>query len=142
MKLRRILAATAVSALAATAFAAPASAQNNDLIGNAIANLDCGFLDTGLKTANAYEADHAGNKTTHAELAANIRGLSQEAFGDIVAGIPGASFLQVRYAGDIANRALTCELVAENPDAPFGSSQLFDALPMLEALSSEANKQA
>lgn len=142
MKLRHLFAATAVSALAATTFAAPASAQADSLIDTAIANLDCGYLDTGLKAAHAYEADHAENTTTHAELAANIRGLSADAFGEIIAGIPGGSFLQVSYAGSIADRALACDLVAENPDAPFGSSQLFDALPMLEALSSEANKQA
>ncbi|MGP6173710.1 hypothetical protein [Corynebacterium sp. A21] len=138
MKLRRFLAVTAASALAVTALAAPASAQTDDFIDNAIANLDCNMLDTGLKTVNAYEADHTDNKTTHSELATNIRGLSQQNFGQLVGNLPGASLLQIQYSGAVADRALACELVAENPELPFGSSQLYDALPFLELLSSEA----
>lgn len=138
MKLRRFLTVTAASALAVTALAAPAAAQNTDPISGAIANLNCDVLDGGLQTVDAYEADHVQNKTTHSELATNIRGLSDEAFGDLINTNFGAGLLKVQYSGDIADRALECGLVAANPELPFGSSQVFDAVPMLELLSSQA----
>lgn len=139
MKLRLFAATAAATALAATAFAAPASAQGLDVIDGVIANFNCGVLDTGLKAGGAYESDHAQNKTTRNELAANLRELGDSSLGGIFDGIPGGGLLQVQYAGQIADRALVCDLVAENPELPFGSSQLFDNLPMLEALSSQFN---
>lgn len=139
MKLRRIAATAAAAALTATAFAVPAQAQNTDFADQVINLIPCDSLDQGLKTAGAYEDDHAENKTTRNELAQNLRGLSEDAFGEIVGGLPYIGLIQAQYSGKIADKALECGHVAENPELPFGSSQIVDNLPMLEALSSELN---
>lgn len=139
MKLRRIAATAAAAALTATAFAVPAQAQGINLVEDVIETMNCRDLDTALKTIDAYEPDHAENKTTRNELANNLNELSDDTLGDLVGGLPGTGLLVRQYTGAIADKALKCEHVAENPELPFGSSQIVDNLPMLEALSSELN---
>lgn len=137
MKIRRIAATAGAIALTATAFAAPANAQNLDFADAIIDGIPCESLNHGLTAAGAYEDDHAEDTTTRNELAQNIRGLSEDAFGEIVGGLPYIGLIQVQYSGKIADKAQDCGFVVEDPELPFGSSQLFDNLPMLEALSSE-----
>lgn len=139
MKLSRIAATAAAAAFAATTFAAPASAQDFDPVEEVINTLDCQVLDTGLETVGAYEADHNAEETTRNELATNIRELGDDSLGDMFGAFPGGNLLKVQYSGQIADRALECGLVAENPQLPFGSSQILENLPVLEALSSELN---
>lgn len=137
MKLRHIAATAGAIALTATAFAAPASAQDVAFADAIIDAIPCETLDQGLTAAGAYEDDHAEDTTTRNELAQNIRSLSEDAFGEIVGGLPYVGIIQVQYSGKIADKAQDCGHVVEDPELPFGSSQLFDNLPMLEALSSE-----
>lgn len=137
MKIRRIAATAGAIALTATAFAAPANAQGFDFVDAIIDGVPCPALDQGLITAGAYEADHAEDTTTRNELAQNLRDLSDEAFGEVIGNVQFANLIKVQYSGKVADRAQTCNLVVEDPELPFGSSQLFDNLPMLEALSSE-----
>lgn len=141
MKLRRFGATVAATTLALTVFTAPATAQAQDI--GAIADgilqqVGCDELDLGLDTTGVYGDDHADSPTTRAELIRNINQLGNEEIADAlpVPGLP-VGLVKNQIANAVADRALECGWIVENPQLPFGSSQIFDALPMLELLSSE-----
>ncbi|AGF71975.1 hypothetical protein [Corynebacterium halotolerans] len=132
MKLRNLLATAGATVIAATALAPAASAQN--LGEEFIADLNCDHLETALTTLDFVDED-----TTRNELAAEIR-----EFGDIeidLGPLPSV-VVQAYYAGQIADRALECGIVDEDPASPFAASSEFlenlglPGVPELQALSS------
>lgn len=133
MKLRNLLATAGATALAATALAPVAGAQTN-LGEEFIAGLDCNHLETALTTLDFVDED-----TTRNELAAEI-----SEFGDIeidLGPLPSV-VVQAYYAGQIADRALECGIVEEDPESPFAASSEFleslglPGVPELQTLSS------
>lgn len=141
MKLRRFGATVAAAALALTVLATPATAQTQnlgDLADGLIRQVSCEDLDLALDTVGVYEDDHATSPTTRAELVRNINALGNDEIADAL-GVPGftVGMAKNQVANSVADRALECEWIVENPQLPFGSSQIFDVLPMLELLSSE-----
>ncbi|QGU06857.1 Alpha helical Porin B [Corynebacterium occultum] len=134
MKLRRIGITAAASAIALGAIVAPnAAAQDGNVLDNILANLSCEQVDTGIKTVGAYESDHATATTTRNELATNIRELNQDALGTLLGGVPFVGLFQAQIANSVADKALGCDLVIQDP--ALGSS---DFAGILDSLSSRA----
>lgn len=123
--LRRALATAAVSAIAVVGLAPAASAQIVDLT-PVINGIPCDQMETGLKALNLIDED-----TTRNELAAELRKQT-----GLILGIP---LLTNIYSGQIADRALECEIVKEDPKTPFAGSIQF--LEMFEGLSSAVAKK-
>lgn len=127
MKIRRFAATGAVAALAITAFAAPASAQDTP-------QWQCQALDVFLTSEDLYEADHETFTTTYSELKENYTEWSEDRTGDLVGSLPGVEVGQDNSATWVADTALDCGLIKE--DGLFGSSLSSDAGEWIRHLSS------
>lgn len=108
MNLRRTLAIAATSVVALTATLAPAQAQNADIFNGAnhlIDTFNCDLLRTGLTQAGLVTPE-----TTRSELAATLRTTANLGDIDVAFALIGST-----YAGRIADRAQTCEIVQPDP---------------------------
>lgn len=137
MKLRNLLATAGATALAATALAPVASAQTGigiDLgIGKAvIENTNCDVFGVALDATGLVDEGMTRN-----ELAAEIRGLD----AGVDLGFLGFT-LQSQYGGIVADKALECGIVEEDPETLFSASSDFleslglPGVPELQSLSS------
>lgn len=127
--LRRALATIAVSSVAVVGLAPAASAQIVPGIGNIIKQLPCNELEQGLKAANLIDED-----TTRNQLASKLRTETGKVIDNPLFNVAASA-----YAGQLADRALECEIVKEDPKSPIAGSTQF--LEMFESLSSVAAKQ-
>ncbi len=124
--LRRALATAAVSAIAVVGLAPAASAQLPD-VNNTIATFPCGLLGTALRGFGLVDED-----TTRNQLAAELRKGARD-----IPGLLGIATNQV--AGALADRALECKIVKEDPRTLFSGSTQF--LEMFDGLSSTLVRQ-
>ena len=146
MKIRRILASTALAgALGVTAMTGASALDLGDILpGDKIAteiinNANCETIKGSLDTLNAVNGGRIYNEnTTRNELVQNLRQAS-----GTQGNISGIAKLAItKYSGQVADRAVECNIVKPNPELPFGSSELNSLLndygPQLFELSSEA----
>lgn len=127
---RNLAAAGAAAALALTAFAPAASAQEDNtgfldhigLVNGGIAEADCNTLDFALTNLDLVDDD-----TTRGELAADLR---NRLGGEIAFQLLGSGTINA-----VADRALECEIVDEDPQTglPAGSSELLDMVTVLSS---------
>ena len=146
MKIRRILASTALAGvLGVTAITGASALDLGDILPgdkiatDAINSASCKTIRGALDTLNAVNGGRIYNEnTTRNELVQNLRQASGTQ-GNI-AGI--AKLAITKYSGQVADRAVECNIVKPNPELPFGSSELNSLLndygPQLFELSSEA----
>lgn len=126
---RKTIATIAASSIAFVGLAPAASAFSlGDILtgtGQAVNALNCKDLDNILNTAKLKD----GN-TTRNGLVKNISGLTKEATGNNIM----LSLLGSNTAGKVADRALQCKLVKEDPKELFpGSSQVNDMVAQLSS---------
>ncbi|ALC05395.1 hypothetical protein CDES_04760 [Corynebacterium deserti GIMN1.010] len=115
MKKRR-LATIAAATVALTAGLTPAAAQAQDL--NAIIdNFDCGALRVAV-----YNSGLAHANSTRSELATNLR--TSGAVSELPAPM---NLVAAAYSERIANRALTCGIVKEDPKDFITQLQVFSS---------------
>jgi len=127
--LRRALATIAVSTVAVVGLAPAASAQVIPDLGTVIKQLPCNELEQGLKSANLIDED-----TTRNQLAAKLRTETGKVIDNPLFNVAASA-----YAGQLADRALECEIVKEDPKSPIAGSTQF--LEMFEGLSSAVAKK-
>lgn len=115
--IRRALATIAVSAVAVVGLAPAASAQFIPGANDFIANADCGLVEQSLKGLGLVDED-----TTRNQLAAKVRAETGKIIDHPLINITASN-----YAGQIADRALECGIVKEDPQNPFsGSAEFLD----------------
>ena len=148
MKIRRILASTALAGVLGLGAMTGASALDLGNIGAAdkvatglINNAKCSDVRGALDTLNATNGGRIYNKeTTRNELVQNLR----QASGTKGNPTDLTTLAATKYTGQVADKALECGIVKPNPATPFGSSELNTVLndfgPQLFDLSSEALK--
>lgn len=127
---RSLIAAGAAATLSLAAFAPAANAQNTDAVGvldlvgvleQGVAEADCDGLEFVLAGLNLVDED-----TTRGELASDLR---DRLGGEIALQLLGAGTINA-----IADRALECEIVEEDPQTlPAGSSEILDVVTLLSS---------
>ncbi len=118
MKLRNLLATAGVTVVTAAALAPAASAQTGIDFGlgeNLIKAADCNLVEDALSLGGFVDED-----TTRNELASELRSLDS----GLELGFLGLT-VQSQYAGVVADKALDCGIVKEDPAGPFAASSEF-----------------
>src|SRR5699024_6414668 len=144
--IRRILASTALAGvLGVTAITGVSALDLGDIFPgakfatDAITRACCKTIRAALHTLNSIKRGRIANEnTTRNELVQNLRQAS-----GTQGNISGIAKLAItKYSGQVADRAVECNIVKPNPELPFGSSELNSLLndygPQLFELSSEA----
>lgn len=122
---RSLLAALASAALATTAFAPAASAQNPlDIVNSVITGMDCNSLRAVLTTTGVK-----GDAETRSELVSNLRGYA----GDNVQ----LKLMLNTNINAVADRAVSCNIVKADAPLPAGSAQFAQYADFLSIFSSE-----
>lgn len=108
--LRRTLATVAAAGIAFAGLTPAAHAQNTE---DLIANVPCPVADIALR--GAFQIN---DNTTRSDLAKQIRDAAKPATGND----PATYLLGAQYASQIADRAVACGIVKEDPQLFPGSS--------------------